>query len=100
MKIPPPLRNGMYAAYNAAFSRILSDRTPGRLPADGIALPGAGFTAIQMFRRRFLYGISRREGASSDAFRFARTRFGTRSSMLPQQVAAAMDAPAIRAGEA
>ena len=30
MKMPPPLRNGMYAAYSAAFSRMLSDSTPGR----------------------------------------------------------------------
>src|SRR5213078_3571920 len=30
MKMPPPLRNGIYAAYSAAFSRMLSERTPGR----------------------------------------------------------------------
>ena len=28
--MPPPLRNGIYAAYSAAFSRMLSDSTPGR----------------------------------------------------------------------
>src|ERR1700676_4504961 len=30
MKMPPPLRKGMYAAYSAAFSRMLSESTPGR----------------------------------------------------------------------
>src|ERR1700716_990505 len=30
MKIPPPLRKGMYAAYSAAFSRMWSESTPGR----------------------------------------------------------------------
>jgi hypothetical protein len=33
MKMPPPLRNGMYAAYSAARSRMLSESTPGRAPA-------------------------------------------------------------------
>src|SRR5437879_2318070 len=28
--MPPPRRNGMYAAYSAARSRMLSDSTPGR----------------------------------------------------------------------
>ena len=32
MKMPPPFRNGMYAAYSAARSRMLSDSTPGRAP--------------------------------------------------------------------
>src|ERR1700674_638113 len=30
MKMPPPLRKGIYAAYSAAFSRMLSESTPGR----------------------------------------------------------------------
>src|SRR6186713_1895404 len=42
MKMPPPLRNGMYAAYSAAFSRMLSERTPGRAtPALGAVLGSA-----------------------------------------------------------
>src|SRR5215831_6022179 len=34
MKMPPPFRNGMYAAYSAAFSRMLSESTPGREPEE------------------------------------------------------------------
>ena len=39
MKMPPPRRNGMYAAYSAARSRMLSDSTPGRA---ALAPPVAG----------------------------------------------------------
>src|ERR1700680_1093829 len=39
MKMPPPLRNGIYAAYSAAFSRMLSESTPGRETVAGPVLP-------------------------------------------------------------
>src|ERR1700730_18560843 len=39
MKMPAPLRKGMYAAYSAAFSRMLSESTPGRETVAGPVPP-------------------------------------------------------------
>src|SRR6185437_5300187 len=69
MKMPPPFRNGMYAAYSAAFSRMLSESTPGRASA-GVS-PGILSAMVTQTGRGIRSGAPRRRGAVARGARAA-----------------------------
>src|ERR1700682_5291743 len=79
MKMPPPLRKGMYAAYSAAFSRMLSESTPGR---DTVAGPEPPLE---------------RSVAIANSLDLWRTTCGIRSTALRRPIAAATDGKAAHA---